>query len=62
MTSPYDGKLPPGWTSKEVPNLNNGWAIQNEIGVVIAYQQIDSLIPLESHVQYLWERYNEENN
>jgi len=58
MANPYDGKLPPGWTVEEVPNMVNGWVVRSEAGQVIAYQQIDSLIPLEAHIRYLWERYD----
>ena len=58
--TPFDGRLPPGWTASTIPHMEDTYAIRDSVGTYVAFEQMDKLGTLERHVKYLWRRYVED--
>ena len=58
--TPFDGRLPPGWTARAYEQMDDTYGIRDSVGTNILDAQVDKLIPLEAHVRYLWKRYVED--
>lgn len=58
MNNSFDGKLPPGWKARlfDAPTPFPTFIISDENGEVITHAQVDSVIPMEAHVRYCWDR------
>lgn len=57
--NPFEAKLPPGWWVRPVAEgvLPNTWEVINEDDISIFFAQVDTMMPLERHLSYAWERY-----
>jgi len=61
MDTPFGRKLPPGWTAELFDELKDTWLIWGGNMQNIAACQIDKTFLLESHLEYLWGRYEKDS-